>query len=60
MSHKLGMLPYWLKKDKPIFDGIVRDVEMARLPFEDPLRDYSDIFELATAKNWRARFHASR
>ena len=49
-----------MKKDKPIFDGIVRDVEMARLPFEDPLRDYSDIFELATAKNWRARFHASR
>ena len=48
-----GLPLYWLKKDKPIFDAITRDVEEARLPFEEPLRDYSDIFDLATEKNWR-------
>lgn len=45
---------YWLKKDRAIFDGITADVEEARLPFEDPLRDYSDIFQLATEENWKA------
>ncbi|MGI6098599.1 MAG: hypothetical protein GX174_10850 [Lentisphaerae bacterium] len=37
-----------------IFDThIVRDVAVARLPGEEPLRDYSDILALATVGNWR-------
>lgn len=48
-----GLPRYWQKKDGPIFDAIVRDVAEARLPYEEPLRDHSDILELATERNWR-------
>lgn len=44
---------YWQERDYPIMQRITADAEIPRQPFDDHAPDLSDIWELATEKNWR-------
>lgn len=44
---------FWLKQDKEIMEEIGKDSALAMLPHMTEAPDLSDIFDLATEKNWK-------